>query len=359
MNQLWVRISLTFVGILLFLILIPMIFALTIQSADVQWQGQVREVIQEVQAGALRHILLTRTLRFLILFSLIGTLVGVITSRSLSAPLGKLAEAARAIGSRELGQRIEVKGTEEVRQVTRAFNDMAADLEKAETLRSNMLADVAHELRTPISVIQGNLRAILDGVYEMDKAELAQLYDQTRQLSRLVDDLHELALAEADLLQLEESEVNLNDLVKDVASVYAPLLEENEVKLDLELPDHSPEIIGDRTRLNQCFSNLLNNAIRYTPPGGRITVELSFTPNWAHLSVADTGIGIASKHLPYIFDRFYRVDSARNRETGGTGLGLAITQALVKAHGGEITVESAGENDGSKFTLILPRQSHG
>lgn len=354
MNRLWVRISLTFIGILFFLILLPMIFTLTLQATDLQIHEEFRAKALNLLVEGPRKVFLTRTLRFLLVFSLVGTLVGVITSRSLTAPLARLAEAARAIGSQEWNRRIEVKGTEEVRQVAHAFNEMAADLEKAEKLRNNMLADIAHELRTPISVIQGNLRAILDDVYEMDKSELVQLYDQTRQLSRLVDDLHELALAEANLLRLDRTTINLKQLVEDVASLYAPLLEDEQLSLDIKTRGAPPSIEGDRARLTQCLSNLINNAIRYTPKGGTITIELSREEGHAYLSVSDTGIGISPDHLPRIFDRFYRVDPARNRDTGGSGLGLAITKAIIEAHGGEISADSAGENKGSEFSIKLP-----
>jgi signal transduction histidine kinase len=238
--------------------------------------------------------------------------------------------------------------------VAQAFNEMAAALEKAETLRSNLLADVAHELRTPLSVIQGSLRAILDDVYELDMTEIARLYDQTRHLSRLVDDLRELAQAEANQLPLHVTTVDLTTLIEETAAIYAPIVEAEGLALRLELEDNVPTVQGDRARLAQCLQNLLNNGIHHTPRGGEIIVELTCETEQVQLRVRDSGQGIATEHLPHVFDRFYRADSARSRDTGGTGLGLAIVRAIVQAHGGEVTVASDGSGRGSVFTVQLP-----
>jgi signal transduction histidine kinase len=280
--------------------------------------------------------------------------VGIVLSHGLSAPLSNLAEAARAIGGRDLSKRVDIRGSQEVQEVAWAFNEMAADLEDAETLRQNLLAEVAHELRTPLSVIQGNLQAILDDVYELDKTEIAQLYDQTRQLSRLVDDLHKLAQADAGQLHLEMADVDMVSLLADVAGIYHPIAEAAGVEFETRSTDELPLIRGDQARLTQCLQNLLINALQYTPAGGKVIVTLDGNPDYIILQVDDTGAGIMPEHLPYVFDRFYRVDPARSRETGGTGLGLAITRAITEAHKGEITAHSDGEGLGSTFTLQLP-----
>ena len=231
---------------------------------------------------------------------------------------------------------------------------MAADLEQAETLRQNLLADVAHELRTPLSVIQGNLQAILDDVFELDKTEIAQLYDQTRQLSRLVDDLHELAQAEAGQLHLEMTDLDLADLLADVTGIYTPIADATGIELQTRSSEGLPSIRGDRARLTQCLQNLLTNALRFTPPGGKVNVTLEGNSYHVTLRVADSGAGIVPEHLPYIFDRFYRANPARSRETGGAGLGLAITRAIIEAHKGEIEAHSDGEGMGSTLTIRLP-----
>jgi signal transduction histidine kinase len=367
MNQMWVRISLTYIVIVIFLFLIPTVVYLTIQADEINLgYSESEERTDNIPTGAgptniynrlvnyPRIDLAKNLLRILFSISMVGILVGVISSRGLASPLHKLAEAANAVGSQDLSQRIEIKGSEEVREVAIAFNAMAEALEAADGLRNNMLADIAHELRTPLTVIQGNLRAILDDVYELDKVEVARLYDQTRQLSRLVDDLHDLALLEAKQFSLNNSDVNLGELVQDVSAIYAPIFEDQAVTLTLDIPESEPTIQGDCARLTQCLNNLLNNAIRHTPNGGEVTIQLSTGEDKVFLSVKDSGTGLDPEHLPFVFDRFYRVDPDRNRRTGGSGLGLAITQALVVAHGGNIMAASDGKDQGSEFTIQIP-----
>ncbi len=367
MNQLWVRISLTYIAIVVFLILIPTVIYLTVQAETIT-QGYAQRESQGSNLsssgeplpmltrmiGSPRIAIVSGLVRILLSISLVGILVGVISSRGLAAPLHNLAKAAQAVGSQDLSQRIDVKGSSEIREVAVAFNAMAAALEEADHLRNNMLADIAHELRTPLTVIQGNLRAILDDVYDLDKVEVARLYDQTRQLSRLVDDLHDLALLEAKQFSLNLSDQNLISIVKDVAAIYQPIFDDQGISLSLNLPESVPPVQGDCARITQCLNNLLNNALRHTSQGEIIQVSLANEPGKVALSVKDNGAGIDAKHLPFVFDRFYRVDPDRNRRTGGSGLGLAITQALVLAHGGEITAASDGIGQGSEFVLNFP-----
>lgn len=283
-----------------------------------------------------------------------GILFGVLMSRTVTAPLNKLASAARSIGARNLNSRVEEQGTEEMVEVARAFNEMAADLQQAEALRRNLLADVAHELRNPLAILQGNLRAILDDVFPCDNNEMARLYEHTRFLSRLVNDLHELAQAEARQLPLELGETDLAHLIRTTADSFRPEFESKRVRLETKLAGDLPRLTVDQARLAQVLQNLLANALRHTPPGGTITVEARPEADTLYLTVADTGEGIAPEHLPHIFDRFYRTDPSRSRDRGGTGLGLAISRALIEAHGGEIRVASQGPDRGSFFTIQLP-----
>jgi len=285
----------------------------------------------------------------------IGVSFGVLMSRSLTAPLRRLAEAARAIGAQNLSRRVKVEGTIEVAEMARAFNEMAAALEQTERLRRNLVADVAHELRTPLTVLQGNLLAILDDVYPMDKPEVARLYDQTRLLSRLVNDLHELSQAEANQLPLNLLPVEVDEVVNSTVAKFESLAEAEGVALIVDMESNLPPVQADSVRLSQVLHNLLNNALVHTPHGGQITIRAESSADTLKLSVRDTGDGIPSEHLPYIFERFYRVDASRNRNTGGTGLGLAIVKAIVEAHGGHIKAVSSGVvGQGSTFIICLP-----
>ena len=377
MNRLWIRISFVITLVVIFGMLLPIAVSIAVRAYRYETETAALEQAQTEQPYPPPEppdwntrdapppmfdperffpgrFLLGNMTPYLICFTLISIIVGILLSRSVSAPLSKLAETARLIGHRDLSQRVEVRGSQEIQEVARAFNEMVADLQQAETLRQNLLADVAHELRTPITVIQGNLQAILDDVYELDKAEIAQLYDQTRQLTHLVDDLRELAQAEARQLPLEMIPIDLTVLAADVAAIYESIAETQGIQLQTRISEGLPLVRGDRSRLMQCLQNLLNNAFRHTPAGGVVTLSAQQNEKMLEISVQDSGSGIAPEHLPHVFDRFYRVDQARARETGGTGLGLAITRAIIENHGGTVSAASAGEGYGSTFTISLP-----
>jgi two-component system OmpR family sensor kinase len=307
------------------------------------------------QLGTQEQSFLDQVNRVLLLAGVLAValsiLLGLGLSRGLTAPLARLTAAAHRIASGDLSQRVPETGSAEVAALGRAFNQMAADLEKAEELRRNLVADLAHELRTPLSVIQGNLRAILDGVYPLEQAEIATLYDETRLLNRLVDDLRELALAEAGQLRLERQPVAPADVVNratESARVQAAAMG---ITLQADLPEHLPLVDIDPQRIGQVLGNLLTNALVHTPSGGEIVVTARLRGSEVELSVRDTGEGIRSEDLPYIFERFYRADRAR--ATGGTGLGLAIARQLVEAHGGRIEVESE-VGRGTQFAFTVP-----
>ena len=234
-----------------------------------------------------------------------------------------------------------------------SFNQMAARLQKGERLRQNLLADVAHELRTPLTVLQGNLRAILDDVYALDKGEVARLYDQTRHLHRMVNDLHELAQAEARQLPLERQPTDLSELVGRTVLLFEPVAEAEGIVLSVNGPPEAIIVDIDRSRIIQVLQNLLNNAVRHTPEGGTINLQVSLADS-ATIEITDNGEGIAAEHLKNLFDRFYRTDQGRDRDAGGAGLGLAIVRALVEAHGGTVAVQSAGIDHGSTFIVRLP-----
>jgi two-component system OmpR family sensor kinase len=309
----------------------------------------------------------------------LSILLGLGLSRGLTAPLARLTAAARRIAGGDLSQRVPETGSAEIATLGQAFNLMAADLEKAEELRRNMVADVAHELRTPLSVLQGNLRAILDGVYPLEQAEIATLYDETRLLSRLVDDLHQLAQAEAGQLHLDLRPTDLVEVVQTTVANLTVAAEAKGVRLTTDLADGLPPVLADPDRLAQIMRNLLSNALRHTPEGGQIAVSATVPPSIplaVRIVVADTGEGIPPDDLPHVFDRFWRASSgemrSRSREWGGpstsrggepvepsgrgSGLGLAIARHLVQAHSGEMGVESEVDQ-GSRFWFTLPTAS--
>ncbi len=317
---------------------------LNVRAADVVLDPQAQTFLSRIRAS------LTWAGFGAVILSLIlgGLLSGVLT-----APLRRLTHAAEAIAGGDLAQRVAVSSGDEIGELGHAFNAMAESLGRAETLRKNLIADISHELRTPLTVIQGDLQAILDGVYPLEMTQVASLYDETRLLTRLVDDLHDLALADAGQLRIERLPVNVADLARAAVGQFAPLAEASGVHLTLE-SDSDAYVEGDPDRLSQVLRNLLSNALRHTPAGGRVTVQVISEARGVSLNVADTGSGIAPEDLPHVFDRFYRGDRSRSRQGGGAGLGLAIARQLVLAHGGALHVESQ-PGVGTTFRVQLPK----
>jgi len=242
-----------------------------------------------------------------------------------------------------------------VANVARVFNEMAGSLQKAEEVRRNLIADVAHELRTPLSVIQGNLAAQLDGLIPLDLAETARLHDEARLLSRLVDDLRELAQAEAGQLHLDLNPIDLGSIIESTAAAFQAMAGDQEMILTIDVPIDLPPVKADAERIVQVLRILLSNALRHASRavGGTTTIAAAIASDWAEVSVRDTGDGIAPADLPYVFDRFWRGDKSRARTTGGAGLGLAIAKQLIEAQGGSIGVESQ-LGQGSRFWFRLP-----
>jgi signal transduction histidine kinase len=287
--------------------------------------------------------------------SSLGILLGLIISRTLAAPLSKLTLAARSIAAHDWQRRVSIGGTDEVAEVGRAFNEMASELERSEIVRRNLIADIAHELRTPLTVMQGNLQAMLDEVYPLEHSEIAILYNETRILTRLVDDLRELSLADAGHLPLKLQSINVSAALQTVIAHFAMAAQEQNIRLEVRAGDTLPRVRADADRLAQILRNLLANALRHTPDGGHIRLMAAPSAQQAYLciSVSDTGLGIAQDDLAHIFERFYRVEKARTRTQNSTGLGLAICKAWVEAMGGEIGVESV-VGQGSRFWFTLP-----
>ena len=363
MNRLWVRIGLTFFSLIFFIVLIPITLnALGVEAVNsdnpfpqikaLALEGDVDGILTIVEQQ--ERILFNSLSRLLVFTGIVGSLVGIIISRSLTRPLDSLKEAADSIQQKDFSIRIEETGTQEIRSVSRSFNDMATRLEKAEELRRNLLTDVAHELRNPLHIIKGNIEAMLDGVFPRDDSELERILSQTELLTTLVTDLHELAQAEADQLSLDRQPVEIAKFLDKIVTDNRPNAMEKEIDLKLALMGKLPALNIDPARMQQVINNLLSNALRYTPEHGSIIVSAEEIEKELIIQVKDTGSGIEPENLPYIFDRFYRTDKARTRAKGGTGLGLAITKALVEAHDGTICADSEGSGKGTEFTLKLP-----
>ncbi|MEG6585261.1 sensor histidine kinase [Dendrosporobacter sp. 1207_IL3150] len=277
-------------------------------------------------------------------------------SRSITVPLRKLVMAVEEIQKGNFNQKVEVESKDEVGQLATAINRMNEALNENNRLRKRLLADVAHELKTPLAVIQGNLEGMLEGVVEPSETQLSSLYDETVYLNRLIKDLRDLSLAEAGQLLLEKRPTDLNQLIIKAIHMLEPLAEEKNIRLETDL-ENVAEVYVDAGRINQVLYNLMTNALRHTPDCGRISVAtrsvFENSMSWLLVEVSDTGTGIAAEDLPYIFNHFYRSDKARDRKSGGSGIGLAIVKQLIESHGGKVLVKSH-EGRGSVFSLYIP-----
>ncbi len=300
---------------------------------------------------------LTQVNRSLLLAGLVAGLIalvlGFVLFRQITAPLNALAVASNKISAGDLNARAEVRGQDEIAQVGRAFNAMAENLARSETARRNMLADVAHELRNPIGVIQSHLEAMLDAVFPTTPEQIASLHDETLLLTRLVDDLRELALADAGQLRLTRQTTDLRALVSKTVEAFQVQAAENQITLTTDLVANLPLLNLDAQRIEQVLRNLISNALRYTSAGGTVTVKLLKSGNAARVEITDTGPGIPADALPHVFERFWHGDKSRSRAQGGTGLGLAIAKQWIEAHGGQIGVQSQ-VGRGTTFWFSLP-----
>jgi len=295
--------------------------------------------------------------RFLLWGALLAVAVALLITyfllRRISAPVKALTLAARQMGQGDLSQRVQSKEKGEIGELAQAFNAMAENLGRNEQLRRNMIADIAHELRTPLSNLKGYLEAIRDGMVKPKPDAICSLNEEASLLSRLVDDLQELSLAEAGELKLNCQTEDISKLIKQAVAVRQSQAAAKGVLVSADLPKKLPPVNIDSHRISQVLLNLIDNAITHTPQGGIITITARRLDNWLEIGVEDTGEGIPAKDLPNIFERFYRVDKSRARATGGAGLGLAITKSLVEAHGGRIQVWSE-EGKGSRFSFTIP-----
>jgi signal transduction histidine kinase len=295
-----------------------------------------------------------RLITILLATLLLALAATFLLSRRILRPLESLKTAVHRIEQGELAQRVKITSKDEIGELARAFNSMATSLARAEQLRRDMVNDVAHELRTPLTNIRCQLEEIQDGLTLPTPQVVASLHEEVIHLSRLADDLRDLALADAGHLSLEPVATSLHDAVELVVGKLRPRFSAQAISLQADVPADLPPVLADPLRLNQVLRNLLDNALAHTPPGGTIAIDAEKNGEQEiRLSVRDSGPGIAAEHLAKVFDRFYRTDHSRSRHTGGAGLGLAIVQQLVAAHGGRVGVESEPGN-GALFWVILP-----
>lgn len=293
------------------------------------------------------------------IFIIVSLLVAYLLSKKLTNPLTLLTSTIHRLGKGEFGVQVTINTGDEYETLAKTFNHMSTQLKQGEELRRNLVADVAHELRTPITIIRGKLDLIQQGGVSIKPESLLPLQDELIRLTRLVDDLHQLSLAEAKQITLEMKEVNLVSILKRIIEHVTPDAEDKNIHITLNDFSKTSKLYADSNRITQVFLNLIVNALRYTPQGGSVNIAIDeenanrCEEHLLSISISDTGIGIEEEHLPFVFNRFYRTDKARNRNSGGTGIGLAIAREFVLAHKGTIEVHSR-VGHGTTFTVKLP-----
>lgn len=319
---------------------------IVIREEDILQQNLVKQFIHSMNVTILLGTFIG---------SVIAVFVGFLIAKGLTKPVDKLIEGIQKVSSGDTSFRVVADKKDEFYHLSNAFNHMTEQLAKNETVRQNLMADVAHELRTPLAIIRGKLESIQEGVIQADEKEIMLLVDEVYRLSRLVNDLQQLSLAEAGKLPLNKQPININDLVEKVVSNFIALSVEKEIAIKNLPLSESIILLIDEDRMTQVIVNLLDNALRHTPKNGEIKITLTKDINAEEviIAISDTGSGIDGKFLSTIFDRFSRIDSSRNREQGGTGLGLSIAKGFVEAHGGSISVTSE-IGKGTTFYIRFP-----
>lgn len=319
-------------------------------------------LIQPSRAGSFRaqpeEVFLTSISRSLWLAAVIAIglslFLSYLLSIYISTPVRSLISATKKVSSGEFSHRVSVKGSDEMVELGRAFNQLSENLEQNERLRQQLVADVAHELRTPLATIQGYLEAMREGVIKPTPDKLGLVHEETALLARLIDDLRDLSQAEAGQLNIRKKPTDLSRLIKGAISIFQSLLEEKKIGLISQVSTKLPRVNVDKDRISQILRNLISNAINHTPAGGKITISAVQRPEEIEIRVSDTGQGIKAEDIPYVFERFYRGEKSRARASGGAGIGLTIAKRLIETHGGKIWVESApGQGTEVYFTLPL------
>jgi histidine kinase len=292
--------------------------------------------------------------------TLAGVLASLLIARQVVAPVRAMRDASQRIAHGSYNERVALPPgktqaeLDELGRLALSFNEMAQRLEQTENMRRQLIGDVAHELRTPLTTIRGSVEGLIDGVLPPEIETFQQIYKEAERLGRLVEDLQELSRVEAGAYELNKSSVTIDALLKAVQERLSRQYNDKGVLLETELPPRLPQVYVDEDRIGQVLTNLVGNALQYTPQGGRVKISATGEAASVRVSVADTGAGISAQDLEHVFDRFYRVDKSRSRAAGGSGIGLTIARYLVEAHGGRLWAESPGEGHGATFLFTLP-----
>jgi len=289
---------------------------------------------------------------------LAAMLVSLLLSRGIVAPVRRMTTVSQHIAGGHYSERVQIDNHDELGQLAHSFNQMAENLEQVELMRRQLIADVSHELRTPLTAIQGSMEGLLDGVLPAVPETYHQIHQEAGRLARLVDDLQELSRVEAGASPLEIKPAQIGSLILTTIKRLKPQASKKNINLAADLPKDLPLVSLDEARITQVLTNLVSNALQYTPEGGNIHILARQIKDEIQVSVTDTGIGIPAEHMAHLFTRFYRVDKSRSRQAGGgSGIGLTIARHLVESHGGRIWVESPGSGQGSTFSFTLPISS--
>lgn len=303
--------------------------------------------------GSFSSILHGSLLWGIVISLLLAIPLSVVFARRIVRPMREMNRTTRAIAEGNYRARVPVRSSDEIGELAESLNRMAAGLERVEALRRELVANVAHEIRTPLTNLEGYLEAVLDGIFPADRANIDRLRRQTARLHRLVEDLTQLAGIEALTTRLDLQPATVGELIADGVDPLRPRFAAAGVGLEVVQTSGLPPVLADHDRVLQVLTNLLDNALRFTERGGNVRIEAANGQQEVRIAVTDTGCGIDPEDLPHIFERFFRSDRSRSRETGGSGIGLAIVKAIVEAHGGRISVGSE-PGRGTRFEFVLP-----
>ena len=320
-------------------------------SPQMPYEGQPRE-LEFIET-------INRTLFYgALIGAVIALLLGIFLSRALTRPIRELTRATHAISEGDLSQQVPVRSSDELGELAQAFNKMSTELSRSVNTRKQMTADIAHELRTPLSLILGHAEAVHDGVLPPTRENFEIIREEATRLEHLINDLRTLSLADAGELSIAPQTIEPQRLLQEIASLYQYQTQRKNISLELDIATPTPKIEADPGRMTQVLTNILDNAMRHTPEGGRIVLSARQTEDYVELAVQDSGPGLSAENLERIFERFYRTDASRQRDgavLGGSGLGLAIAKSIVQAHNGQLSAESE-PGKGLRVIIKLPKK---